>query len=98
MTGPWPSAASPEPEATPPGPESNGAHWAGLTAIEVAPAYRRRGLAAAVTTALIAHAAQRGADRVFLQVEDDNEAALALYRRLGFITHHGYHYRVAPES
>ena len=78
------------------GDHSNGAHWAGLTAIEVDPDYRRRGLAAAVTTALITHAAQRGARRVFLQVEDDNEAALALYRRLGFTTHHGYHYRVAP--
>jgi ribosomal protein S18 acetylase RimI-like enzyme len=75
---------------------SNGAHWAGLTAIEVHPDYRRRGLAAAVTTALIAQAAQRGARRVFLQVEDDNQAALALYRRLGFTTHHAYHYRVAP--
>ncbi len=75
---------------------SNGAHWAGLTAIEVDPDYRRRGLAAAVTTALIAQAAQRGARRVFLQVEDGNQAALALYRRLGFTTHHAYHYRVAP--
>jgi ribosomal protein S18 acetylase RimI-like enzyme len=75
---------------------SNGAHWAGLTAIEVDPDYRRRGLAAAVTTALIAQATQRGARRVFLQVEDGNQAALALYRRLGFTTHHSYHYRVAP--
>jgi ribosomal protein S18 acetylase RimI-like enzyme len=70
--------------------------WASLTAIEVDPEYRRRGLAAAVTTALIAHAAQRGASRVLLQVEDGNEAALALYHRLGFTEHHGYHYRVAP--
>jgi N-acetylglutamate synthase len=75
---------------------SNGDHWAGLTAIEVDPDYRRRGLAAAVTTALIAQATQRGARRVFLQVEDGNQAALALYRRLGFTTHHSYHYRVAP--
>jgi ribosomal protein S18 acetylase RimI-like enzyme len=70
--------------------------WAGLTAIEVDPAYRRRGLAVAVTTGLIAHAARHGASRVYLQVEDGNEAALALYRRLGFTVHHGYHYRVAP--
>jgi len=76
--------------------EPNEERWAGLTAIEVDPDYRRRGLAAAVTTALIAHAAQRGAPRVFLQVEDGNQAALALYRRLGFSTHHAYHYRVAP--
>jgi len=72
--------------------------WASLTAIEVDPAYRRRGLAAAVTTALIGHGAQRGARRVFLQVEDGNVAALALYHRLGFTEHHGYHYRVAPPA
>ncbi len=70
--------------------------WAGLTAIEVDPDYRRRGLAVAVTTGLMAHAARHGADRVYLQVEDGNEPALALYRRLGFTVHHGYHYRVAP--
>jgi ribosomal protein S18 acetylase RimI-like enzyme len=70
-------------------------HWAGLTAIEVHPDYRRRGLAVAVTTALIAHAAERGSARVYLQVEDGNGPALALYRRLGFADHHAYHYRVA---
>ena len=78
-----------------PGP-ARGTHWAGLTAIEVAPDYRRRGLAAAITSALVAQAAERGADRVYLQVEDDNEPALALYHRLGFTVHHGYHYRIAP--
>ena len=73
-------------------------HWAALTAIEVDPDYRRRGLAATVTTALIAHAARRGAARVCLQVEDGNGPALALYHRLGFTEHHGYHYRVAPAT
>ena len=77
---------------------SGASGWAGLTAIEVDPDYRRRGLAVAVTSALIAHAAQRGKDRIYLQVEDGNEPARALYRRLGFTDHHGYHYRVAPVS
>lgn len=77
---------------------ASGEHWASLTAIEVDPGYRRRGLAAAVTTALITHAARHGATRVFLQVEDGNQPALALYHRLGFTEHHGYHYRVAPAS
>jgi N-acetylglutamate synthase len=76
--------------------DAGGERWASLTAIEVDPEYRRRGLAAAITTALIAHVGQRGVGRVLLQVEDGNEAALALYRRLGFTEHHGYHYRVAP--
>ncbi len=76
--------------------DASGERWASLTAIEVDPEYRRRGLAAAITTALISLVGQRGVGRVFLQVEDGNEAALALYHRLGFTDHHGYHYRVAP--
>ena len=72
------------------------AGWAGITAIEVAPGHRRRGLARAITAALAARAAAHGARHLYLQVEDGNEAARALYQRLGFATHHGYHYRVAP--
>ena len=73
------------------------AGWAGLTAIEVAPGYRRRGLATVVTAALAAQAAAQGAGHIYLQVEDDNEPARTLYRRLGFTAHHDYHYRIAPE-
>ena len=73
------------------------ADWAGLTAIEVAPGYRRRGLATAVTAALAAQAAAHGTEHVYLQVEDDNEPARMLYRRIGFAAHHDYHYRIAPE-
>ena len=71
--------------------------WAGLTAIDVAPEHRRAGLGTAVTTALVAAAARRGAARVFLQTEVDNLAARALYERCGFRAVHGYHYRVAPQ-
>jgi ribosomal protein S18 acetylase RimI-like enzyme len=70
--------------------------WAGLTAIEVDPAHRRRGLATAITRALAAVAAEHGARQLFLQVADDNAAARALYLRIGFANHHGYHYRVSP--
>jgi N-acetylglutamate synthase len=73
------------------------ADWAGLTAIEVAPGHRRRGLATVITAALAAEAAARGARHVYLQVEDDNEAARILYQRIGFTAHHDYHYRIAPE-
>jgi N-acetylglutamate synthase len=69
--------------------------WAGLTAIEVDPQHRRRGLGASITTALAAQAADRGFANLYLQVTDDNTAARALYRRLGFTDHHGYHYRIA---
>jgi N-acetylglutamate synthase len=70
--------------------------WAGITAVEVNPAHRRRGLGTALTLAVCAEAARRAARRVFLQVETDNEAALALYERCGFSCSHRYHYRVAP--
>jgi N-acetylglutamate synthase len=72
--------------------------WAGLTAIEVDPAHRGRGLGRAVTAALTAAAARRGLHKIYLQVEDDNAAARALYAKIGFRDHHGYHYRVAPAS
>ena len=72
------------------------AGWAGLTAIEVAPAHRRRGLATVVTATLAGRAAARGAGHLYLQVEDGNDAARALYRRIGFAAHHDYHYRLAP--
>jgi len=70
--------------------------WAGLTAIEVEPRFRRTGLGTVVTRALAAAAAKRGASSIYLQVADGNAAGHALYRRLGFTDHHGYHYRVAP--
>lgn len=70
--------------------------WAGLNAIKVDPRYRRRGLATALTTALVGEAGTRSAHNVYLQVEDDNAPARTLYRRLGFADHHGYHYRVEP--
>jgi N-acetylglutamate synthase len=70
--------------------------WAGLTAVEVHPQHRRRGLGGAVTAALAAAAAARGVAGLYLQVEDDNGGARALYRRAGFADHHGYRYRIAP--
>jgi ribosomal protein S18 acetylase RimI-like enzyme len=58
--------------------------------VEVDPAARRRGLARRVTRALADWAAGLGAERALLQVEEDNEAAIRLYARLGFATHHRY--------
>lgn len=66
-----------------------------LSAIEVVPEYRRRGLARHVMAALAEHAMDH-AHTVVLQVEEDNTAARTLYDRLGFRLHHGYHYRTAP--
>ena len=72
--------------------------WGGLTAVEVHPGHRRAGLATAITAALARAAAGHGAASLYLQVEEGNQAARALYARAGFTDHHGYHYRVAPAA
>ncbi|MEZ0091088.1 GNAT family N-acetyltransferase [Streptacidiphilus sp. EB129] len=95
-------AVIPGPEGGPAGAAAIGrcvvdGRWAGLGAVEVAPEQRRRGLATAVLAALARAAADEGADLAYLQVEADNEAALRLYGRFGFSTHHRYHYRRAPQ-
>lgn len=61
-----------------------------LGLVGVAPAARRRGLGALVTRALAAWAAETGANRALLQVEQQNTAAIRLYASLGFATHHTY--------
>ncbi|MEU6821812.1 GNAT family N-acetyltransferase [Streptomyces atriruber] len=71
--------------------------WAGFMAVEVAPEHRREGLATAVMTALSRQALSEGASAAWLQVEDDNDGARALYDGMGFAAHHAYHhYRYGP--
>ncbi|MEV6298258.1 GNAT family N-acetyltransferase [Actinoplanes sp. NPDC051861] len=70
--------------------------WLGLSLVQTAPAARRRGLAQHVVRAVAGWAAQRGATRAYLQVEERNTAAVALYGRVGFSTHHTYLTREAP--
>ncbi|MFF3893684.1 GNAT family N-acetyltransferase [Streptomyces sp. NPDC001812] len=72
--------------------------WAGFAAVEVDPARRRRGLATAVMAALARRALDEGASAAWLQVEEDNVEARALYDRMGFATHHTYHHYRAPGS
>ncbi|MCF3965030.1 GNAT family N-acetyltransferase [Streptomyces fuscigenes] len=66
--------------------------WAGFMAVEVAPEHRRTGLARAVMAALARRALEEGASAAWLQVEDENTAARALYTDMGFAAHHGYRY------
>jgi hypothetical protein len=47
---------------------------------------------------LAEHAAGRAPGGYWLQVEERNSGARALYRRTGFTDHHGYHYRIAPPA
>jgi ribosomal protein S18 acetylase RimI-like enzyme len=53
-----------------------------LTGIGVLPRARRRGVGAAITTALVADALARGATTVFLSAHDD--AVARIYERIGF--------------
>jgi len=70
--------------------------WLGLALIQTAPAARRRGLAAHVMRAIGHWGLQRGSSRAYLQVEERNAGAVALYQKLGFSTHHTYLTREAP--
>src|SRR3954447_23676772 len=72
--------------------------WAGLFAVEVAPAHRRRGLGRAVSVAALRWAVRGGARRAYLQVVPENVAALTLYDVLGFDVHHDYEHYVRDEE
>lgn len=72
--------------------------WLGISLIEVAPQARRTGLARHVIGALARWAAGLGATNAYLQVDERNAPALALYARLGFTTHHTYGTRSAPAN
>jgi GNAT superfamily N-acetyltransferase len=74
------------------------ARWAGLSAVEVVPEARRRGLATQVTAAVLRWAGTRGARQVYLQAGIPNDPAVTLYRSLGFTVHHDYRYASRPVS
>ncbi|HKG51830.1 MAG TPA: GNAT family N-acetyltransferase [Actinomycetales bacterium] len=70
--------------------------WTGLSAVDVLPEYRRRGLARRVVAAAVEWGLQRGDRSGYLQVAEANAAGRALYESIGWAPHHGYHYRVRP--
>ncbi len=55
-----------------------------LVAVYVTPGWRRRGLAAALSAAVVAWARERGASEIFLSVSDWNTGARRVYEALGF--------------
>ncbi|MEV0533167.1 GNAT family N-acetyltransferase [Kitasatospora sp. NPDC050463] len=72
--------------------------WACFGAIEVAPYARRTGLATTLMAVLAARAAEESATGAYLQVEAENDGAIALYDGLGFTTSHTYHYARLPQG
>lgn len=67
----------------------------GLFCVAVDPARRRSGLGTAMVRALLARA---NASTAYLQVEESNGPALAMYARLGFAEAYRYCHRVAPDG
>jgi [ribosomal protein S18]-alanine N-acetyltransferase len=78
--------------------------WVGPEAevanLAVAPAFRSRGGGARLLDALLAAAAVRGVETVFLEVRESNGGARALYERRGFIAvgRRPQYYRKPPED
>lgn len=70
--------------------------WASVHGMRTERGRRGEGLAGRVLAGLAAAAEARGITRVFLQVEEDNAAARALYRRAGFETAWRYFYWSRP--
>jgi GNAT superfamily N-acetyltransferase len=66
--------------------------WCGVHGMRTAPGHRRRGLAVCLLAALGRQARSWGLDPVFLQVEESNTPALALYQRAGLATAWAYEY------
>lgn len=66
---------------------------AGLFEVGTDPAQRGRGHGRRVILSALKWAHSKGAREGWLQVDADNEAALALYRGLGFRELYDYHYR-----
>lgn len=69
----------------------------GLYDVFTHPEHRGQGLAGLLCTALLAKAFSAGARIAYLQVDQANSSARAVYRRMGFADVYGYHYR-SPEA
>jgi len=68
------------------------AGWAGIFEVNVQSDARRQGLGRLVVATAAAQARAHGIHLVYLQVSEDNTAAIDLYRSMGFSIHHEYHY------
>lgn len=66
--------------------------WSGIFDIHTDPAVRRRGIGAALMAAATRAAGDERISLQYLQVSADNDAAVGLYRSLGWQVHHEYHY------
>ena len=70
----------------------------GLYDIHTLESARGQGLATSMCERMLSISALQGAKTGYLQVESENEAALHVYRRLGFVDAYQYHYRERPAN
>jgi ribosomal protein S18 acetylase RimI-like enzyme len=71
----------------------------GLYDVFTSPRERGRGIARELCHAMLVRARDAGARSAYLQVDAGNDAARAVYRRLGFADAYAYHYRARdPQS
>jgi len=70
--------------------------WASVHGMRTLAPWRGQRIATAVLQAMARHALAQGQARMFLQVEQANEGAQALYRQLGFVDRWRYGYWIAP--
>jgi GNAT superfamily N-acetyltransferase len=70
----------------------------GLYDVFTAPHARSLGLSRNLCARLLTLAREQGARIAYLQVDADNHAARAVYRRLAFADGYAYHYRALPSA
>jgi predicted GNAT family acetyltransferase len=68
--------------------------YIGVYAIHVHPGYRRRHYASAICRTILNKGLEKGARKAYLQVVQDNDAAISLYSSLGFSYLYNYRFRV----
>ncbi|HJV45917.1 MAG TPA: GNAT family N-acetyltransferase [Bacillota bacterium] len=68
--------------------------WAGLSNIIVSSEHRGKGAATALLRLLTEWAYENDARQMYLQVLKENQPAISLYEKLGFVPFAQYHYRI----
>lgn len=70
----------------------------GMFSMATRPDLRRRGLASAIFRAAAAWGREQGAERIYLQVAEENTGAITAYEKLGFQPLYHYWYRELTDS
>jgi ribosomal protein S18 acetylase RimI-like enzyme len=68
--------------------------WLGIFCMSTRPAARRQGAATALLRTLAIWGGLYDAREAYLQVKQENAAALGVYARAGFVTEYPYFYRI----